>query len=78
RLAKLVPDRIPNVKKITLGEAIKYVPELNEAANSSDPLIKNTLKYARMLEGNVRSTGVHACGVIIGQTDISNVVPIST
>jgi DNA polymerase-3 subunit alpha len=31
-----------------------------------------------MLEGNVRSTGVHACGVIIGQTDISDVVPIST
>ncbi len=31
-----------------------------------------------MLEGNVRNTGVHACGVIIGQSDISDVVPIST
>ena len=77
RLAKLVPDRIPN-KKINLVNAIDFVPELKEAANSSDPLVKDTLKYAQMLEGNVRSTGVHACGVIIGQTDISDVVPIST
>ena len=78
RLAKLVPDRIPNVKKITLQTAIDNVPELKEAANSNDPLVKDTLKYAAMLEGNVRNTGVHACGVIIGQTDISDVVPIST
>ena len=78
RLAKLVPDRIPNVKKVTLREAINYVPELKEAANSSDPLVRDTLRYAEMLEGNVRSTGVHACGIIIGQTDISDIVPIST
>ena len=45
---------------------------------SPDPLVRDTLKYAEMLEGNVRSTGVHACGVIIGQTDISDIVPIST
>ncbi|HLW09336.1 MAG TPA: DNA polymerase III subunit alpha [Fermentimonas sp.] len=77
RLAKLVPDRIPN-KKLNLGNAIDFVPELKEAANSYDPLVKDTLKYAQMLEGNVRSTGVHACGVIIGQSDISDVVPIST
>ena len=78
RLAKLVPDRIPNVKKIDLQTAIDYVPELKEAAMSNDPLVRDTLKYAGMLEGNIRSTGVHACGVIIGQTDISDVVPIST
>lgn len=78
RLAKLVPDRIPNVKKINLKAAIDNVPELQEAANSSDPVVKDTLKFAQMLEGNVRSTGVHACGVIIGQTDISDIVPIST
>ena len=78
RLAKLVPDRLPNVKKINLKTAIENVPELQEAANSNDPLVKDTLKYAMMLEGNVRNTGVHACGVIIGQSDISDVVPIST
>ena len=77
RLAKLIPDRIPN-KKLNLGNAIDFVPELKEAATSRDPLISDTLKYAKMLEGNVRSTGVHACGVIIGQSDISDIVPIST
>ncbi len=78
RLAKLVPDRIPNVKKVNLQAAIENVPALQQAAKSKDPLVTDTLKYAQMLEGNVRSTGVHACGVIIGQTDISDIVPIST
>ena len=78
RLAKLVPDKIPDMKKFKLGDAIKYVPELKEAANGNDPLARDTLKYAQMLEGNVRNTGVHACGVIIGRYDISDVVPVST
>lgn len=78
RLAKLVPDRITDVKRINLQAAIDNVPELKQAAESDDPLVRDTLKYAKMLEGNVRSTGVHACGVIIGQGDISDVVPIST
>lgn len=78
RLAKLVPDRIPDKKKVTLKDAIEFVPELKEAANSHDLILRDTLKYAQMLEGNVRNIGVHACGVIIGQDDISNVVPVST
>jgi len=78
RLAKLVPDRIPDKKKVTLKDAIEYVPELKEAMNSHDKVMTDTLKYAQMLEGNVRNTGVHACGVIIGQQAISDVVPVST
>lgn len=78
RLAKLVPDKIPGVKKVTLKEAIEYVPELKKASLSSNPIEFDTLKYAQMLEGNVRNTGVHACGIIIGKTDISDIVPIST
>lgn len=78
RLAKLVPDKIPDKKKVTLRDAIEFVPELKEAANSTDPILKDTLKFAQMLEGNVRNTGVHACGIIIGQQDISDVVPVST
>ena len=77
RLTKLIPDRIPNVKKVSIKAAIDNVPELKQIVES-DPLIKETIKYAQMLEGNVRNTGVHACGVIIGQTDISDIVPIST
>lgn len=78
RLAKLVPDRIPDKKKVTLRDAIEYVPELKEASNSRDLITRDTLKYAQMLEGNVRNTGVHACGVIIGQHAISDTVPVST
>lgn len=78
RLAKLVPDKIPDMKKFKLKDAINYVPELKEAATGNDPLARDTLKYAQMLEGNVRNTGVHACGVIIGRYDISDVVPVST
>lgn len=78
RLAKLVPDKIPDKKKVTLKDAIEYVPELKEAAQSYDMTTRDTLKYAQMLEGNVRNTGVHACGVIIGQQAISDIVPVST
>lgn len=78
RLAKLVPDRIPDKKKVTLKDAIEYVPELKDAANSYDRTMSDTLKYAQMLEGNVRNIGVHACGIIIGQQDISDIVPVST
>ena len=77
RLSKLVPDRIPG-KKINLKNAIEFVPELKQATKSDNPVIRDTLKYAQMLEGNVRSTGVHACGVIISQIDISDIVPMST
>ena len=78
RLSKLIPDRIPGKKKVDLRASIEFVPELNAAAKSDNPVIRDTLKYAQMLEGNVRSTGVHACGVIISQTDISDIVPMST
>ncbi|MFT4071501.1 MAG: DNA polymerase III subunit alpha [Dysgonamonadaceae bacterium] len=78
RLAKLVPDKIPDKKKVTLRDAISYVPELGMAAQSNDKILYDTLKYAQMLEGNVRNTGVHACGVIIGRQDISDIVPVST
>ena len=47
RLAKLVPDKIPDMKKFKLKDAIEYVPELKEAANGTDPLVRDTLKYAQ-------------------------------
>jgi len=78
RLSKLVPDKIPDVKKVNLKNAIKFVPELLEAAESPNPVLRDTMKYAQMLEGNVRNIGVHACGVIIGRDEISDWVPVST
>jgi DNA polymerase-3 subunit alpha len=77
RLAKLIPDRLPD-REVNLRNAIEFVPELREAAESPNQLVRDTIKYARKLEGNVRNIGVHACGVIIGSTDISDVVPVST
>lgn len=77
RLAKLIPDKIPD-KKLNLRNAIEYVPELQAAEASPNPLIRDTLKYAKMLEGNVRGTGVHACGTIICRDDITDWVPVST
>ena len=77
RMAKLVPDKIPE-KKLNLRNAIDYVPELQAAEASPDPLVRDTLKYALMLEGNVRGTGVHACGTIICRDDITDWVPVST
>jgi DNA polymerase-3 subunit alpha len=77
RLSKLI-DEIPRNEKPTIGNAIKHVPAMKEALNSSDLLIADTIKYARMLEGTVRQTGVHACGVVIGRDDLTNYVPVST
>ena len=84
RLCKLVPDRITDPKddkkqlKINLTNAINAVPELQQAENSDDPIMRDTIKYARELEGNVRGTGVHACGTIICRDDITDWVPVST
>ena len=77
RLCKLVPDKIPD-KKLNLPNAIAYVPELQAAEVSSDPVLRDTIKYTKMLEGNVRNTGVHACGTIICRDDITDWVPVST
>ena len=54
------------------------MPEFEPELNSPNPLVRDTLNYARRLEGNVRNTGVHACGVIICRDDISDWVPVST
>ena len=77
RLCKLVPDKIPD-KKLNLQNAIDYVPELKAAEQSDNPILRDTIRYAKMLEGNVRNTGVHACGTIICRDDITDWVPVST
>ena len=77
-LCNAIPDRLPDGAKMNLTNAIKYTPELREAEASTDERERNTIKYARMLEGNVRGTGIHACGFIICRDPISDWVPIST
>jgi len=77
-LCKAIPDRLPDGVKMNLTNAIKYTPQLQEAERSSDPRLSNTIKYAKMLEGTVRGTGIHACGFIICRDPISDWVPVST
>ena len=77
RLCKAIPDRLPDGKKMNLPNAIQCVPELQEAVVSPDVHMRNTMKYAKMLEGTVRGTGIHACGFIICRDPISDWVPVS-
>ena len=77
-LCKAIPDRLPEGLKMNLTNAIKCTPELREAEVSQDPRERNTIKYAKMLEGTVRGTGIHACGFIICRNPISDWVPVST
>ncbi len=74
RLAKLVPER-PGV---TLEQAYKESTELLESKRNGEELVKSTLKYAEVLEGSVRQTGVHACGIIIGRDDLEEHIPVCT
>ncbi len=81
-LTSLIPDKFAEDKngkapKVNISNCIRLVPELQEARNSSDQNISDMLKYAEMLEGTVRQTGIHACGVIIGADDLKKFVPLS-
>ncbi|GAA0876489.1 DNA polymerase III subunit alpha [Wandonia haliotis] len=88
RLAKLVPD-ISLAKLFGLDDAaladklknnsddIQKVNELKKIAEGKD-LMAQVVNQARNLEGSVRNTGIHACGVIITPDDITNFVPVAT
>ncbi len=85
-LAKLIPLMSKLGKIFGLDEkelAKKFRAEdlekINELLNISEgeDLQAETLNQARVLEGSVRNTGIHACGVIITPGDITNYVPVS-
>lgn len=83
QLTKLIPDRLPEnnfgqIPKVNIKNCIKYIPELLEARYSNNKKLSDTLKYAEMLEGTVRHTGVHACGIIIGAEDLTDFLPLAT
>lgn len=74
RLSKLVPDG----PKVSLSSAYKDVPELKKEKKEGTELVIKTLTLAQTLEGSVRQTGIHACGVIIGPEDLIEHIPLST
>lgn len=86
-LTSYIPDKFGEDKadpktgkipKVNIKNCLKYIPELAEARNGENRDLVDTLKYAEMLEGTVRQTGVHACGVIIGADDLKKFAPLST
>lgn len=73
RLAKMVPEK-PGT---TLTAALKEVPEFSNELTDGKPAVQEVIKNALTLEGSIRNTGTHACGVIIGREDLYNYVPLS-
>ncbi len=72
RLAKLVPE----APKMTFEKAFKDSPDLKKETNSGNQLIVKTLKFAETLEGSVRQSGVHACGIIISRDPLTDHIPV--
>ena len=74
RLAKLVPD----VPGISLTKAMKDIPELKDELEKGKDDISSVLKNAITLEGSIRNTGTHACGIIISKEDLNNYIPVTS
>ena len=87
RIAKLVPNMTKlssifetNHKELRNKFRLDDLDKINQllSISQSDNLESETIKQARLLEGSLRNTGIHACGVIITPDDIKNFVPIAT
>jgi len=72
RLAKMIPE----APKMTLQKAYKENPELIKEKSSDNPLVSKTIQFAETLEGSVRQTGVHACGILIGRDPLEENIPV--
>jgi DNA polymerase-3 subunit alpha len=88
RIAKLIPGLKLNNIFGTDEKSISKVKGLRSEEKANVDELKNisegngieadTINQARMLEGSVRNTGTHACGVIITPEDITNLIPVAT
>ena len=58
--------------KINFKNCLAYCKEFEAETHNENPVVREVMKYAGQLEGNVRGTGIHACGVIIGRDDITD------
>lgn len=72
RIAKLVPEK-PGTH---LKDAMKSVAELREIAESGTPEHQKLLRIAATVDGLVRHTGIHACGIVISRDDLMDIVPL--
>ena len=82
RLAKMIPDRLPEkdgkAQEVTLANCMNALAAFKEEMLSKEPLIPLTLEYAQKLEGSIRHTGVHACAIIIGKDSLMEHIPLFT
>ena len=62
--------------KPKLGNCIKY-HDLKEEMENGTEQVREVLTYAEKLEGCIRQTGVHACAMIIGRSNLTEYIPIS-
>lgn len=85
KIAKLIPNmKLAKIFNLDAGalrgslrsEEFERVQELMAMADGGD-LTAETIQQAKVLEGSLRNTGIHACGVIITPDDITNFVPVS-
>lgn len=72
RLAKMVPE----APKMTLKKAFKENPDLEQEKHSLNPLISKTIQLAETLEGSIRQTGIHACGILISRDQLTDHIPV--
>jgi DNA polymerase III subunit alpha len=71
RIAKMIPNEL----NITLATAAEKTPDLKKAIET-EPATRQLWEYAELLEGLSRNAGVHAAGVVIGDRDLSEYVPL--
>src|SRR5437660_1469542 len=71
RIAKMIPNEL----NITLDSAVEKNPELKRAV-ASETATRQLFEYAKVLEGLSRNAGVHAAGVVIGDRDLSDYIPL--
>lgn len=76
-LARFLKEAEPEIKKILRPEDFEKIKDLISISKEND-LSGETIQQAQILEGNLRNTGIHACGVIITPSDITDFVPIAT
>ncbi|WP_432671774.1 DNA polymerase III subunit alpha [Flavobacterium sp. SM2513] len=75
-LARFISEKEEDVKKALRSDEFDAVKELIAIANEGE-LAGETIQQAKILEGSMRNTGIHACGVIITPSDITNYVPVT-
>ncbi len=76
-LARFMNDSESEIKKVLRPEDFERMKEL-VLLSQEDDLSGETIQQAQILEGNLRNTGIHACGVIITPSDITDFVPVAT